>query len=201
MKRPVLAVVHNTSSASPRDLVATCRDVCDLVFVWDVEMSQPEQMRAVLTSSGTVVDGTASEPETLARRLRNHGFTNIVTFSDRTMPLACALAGLLDIPYHRPDVVEALTDKTAQRARLHSRSTGTPHWPWSMPTATRSWRHPRDEPCRSTRPSPRAPTGGSSITRTTRHSPTFASIHRRWSAMRSVAPERMMMDRSASSTG
>ncbi len=125
---PILAVVYDLGSASPRDIALACRDVCGLVFVCPDQDDWSEQTMEVLASLAPVVRGDADDPATIAASLRRHGVTGIVTFADRTMPLTSQLATALGLDHHAPDVVRRLTDKYPQRARLAEAGVATPRY-------------------------------------------------------------------------
>jgi biotin carboxylase len=121
-------VVHDVGAASPYEVVTACRGECDLVFVWDTTLAHPVRMRRVLEGMAPVVAGSADDPTALACELRRHRVSSLLTFSDRTMPLAAALAPVLEASYHATDVVDALTDKSVQRARLRAGGLSVPRF-------------------------------------------------------------------------
>ncbi|MFH7334840.1 ATP-grasp domain-containing protein [Streptomyces sp. KHY 26] len=113
--RKTLVVVYADGAAHPGDIAVGLASWADCVFVAEPD-AHTRAMEPLLAQFGPVVL-TDSVPEA-ARRLRAHAPDGIVTYSERALHLAAALAERLTLPFHDRGTIGLLTDKWQQRAAL-----------------------------------------------------------------------------------
>ncbi|MBF8187054.1 hypothetical protein ITP53_15175 [Nonomuraea sp. K274] len=115
-----VAVVYDTGSAGPLEVIDAATGVCDVVFLLDHTRPGVREAAELWEeiSPEEVLHITGLSDEDIADRLRRIGVAGIVTFSEYAVVLTAALAYLAGLPYHRPDVAHRLTNKASQRRRL-----------------------------------------------------------------------------------
>ncbi|WP_338700467.1 ATP-grasp domain-containing protein [Streptomyces sp. Q6] len=115
MPRKTLVVVYADGAAHPGDIAVGLASWADCVFVAEPD-AHTRAMEPLLAQFGPVVL-TDSVPQA-AERLRAHAPDGIVTYSERALHLAAALAEQLALPFHDRRTIGLLTDKWQQRAAL-----------------------------------------------------------------------------------
>jgi biotin carboxylase len=112
-RKPRVAVVYDSGSASPTQIAKGLRDVASIVFVV-ARSAHVQSVMPLLEQFGEV------EPldEALASGPISWSADGIVTFSERLLPATARLAELLDLPQHTPCCASALTNKELQRQFL-----------------------------------------------------------------------------------
>lgn len=117
-RNPVLVVVYDIGSLAPTRLAEVAgRNVCDVVFV-AADTEHAREMRPTLEMVGPVVDAAGRTESELISELRELGPAGIVTFSEFQLATTARLAAALDLPYHSPDDLPAITRKDLQRQRF-----------------------------------------------------------------------------------
>jgi biotin carboxylase len=116
---PTVAVAYALGSASPVEIVDAAAGLCDVVFVVDSREEHTRSVLPFLTEMAETLDLAHLSPERIADRLAGT-VRGIVTYSEFMLPRTATLADLLDLPFHSPEVVAALTDKARQRAVLNA---------------------------------------------------------------------------------
>jgi biotin carboxylase len=111
---PLLAIVHNADSVSSFDLAEAATGVCQILFVLD---GDPSMVR-LLHHFGPVTDITGMDGPEAAARVRALEPDGIATFIDALLLRTAALADVLGLPFHAPDVASTLVDKYRQRLAL-----------------------------------------------------------------------------------
>lgn len=117
--QPTVVVAYALGSASPVEIVEAARGLCEVVFVVD---SREEHTRSVLPfveEMADTYDLARLSMEAVATKVGGAA-QGIVTYSEFMLPQTATLASLLGLPFHTPDLVEALTDKARQRAVLNA---------------------------------------------------------------------------------
>lgn len=117
---PTVAVVYATGSAGPAAVLRASRGVCEVVFVCDTANLGVAPLLAGIRGRARVCDISGLEPEAAVAALRVEQPSGIVTFSEHCLAQTAELAVGLGLPYHQPETVQLLTDKSAQRAALYS---------------------------------------------------------------------------------
>ncbi|MDQ1005777.1 biotin carboxylase [Streptomyces sp. V4I23] len=113
---PSLAVVFAYGSATPMELVAAARDVCDLVFVCDPSDHHVKALLPLLRMCGRVVE-QYGDPQSFDPASTGE-ISGVIAFGERELPRAARIAAHHRLPFHSSRTVAALTDKRDQRARL-----------------------------------------------------------------------------------
>jgi biotin carboxylase len=137
---PLLAVVHDRGSASPMEVVAAARRLCDVVFVCDERLPGSAGAAAQIARFARVCDVTGLDGDGTRAAVAALGAAGIVTFSEYRIPRTADLAAHCGLPYHRDGTVRRLVDKRAQRAALHAAGVEstrcvTVHGPADVPAA------------------------------------------------------------------
>lgn len=116
--RPVVGAVYDENSISPLRLSAAWAD--RLAIVWIVDDDYPPSSTAMrlLRRFGSVVDIYGLDVASAADRLREQQIDGLVSFADRQLQRAAAIASELGLRFHRPEVAARLTVKSLQRAAL-----------------------------------------------------------------------------------
>ncbi len=117
-ERGVLAIVHGEGSASAMKLMESADALCDLVWVVDSSDGADPLMVRLLRKLGTTIDVAGLSDDEAANALRPCRPDGIVTYADRYMATASALASRLGLDYHDGAVTQRLTDKVTQRQAL-----------------------------------------------------------------------------------
>jgi ATP-grasp domain len=114
----VLLVVYDYGSLAPMRLKSIAADNgCKLAYLI-ADSAHARDMRPVLEMTGTVIDMAGRTETDLLWSLTALRLAGIVTFSEYQIQRTAALASALDLPYHSPADVAAITRKDAQRRRL-----------------------------------------------------------------------------------
>ncbi|MER5789806.1 ATP-grasp domain-containing protein [Streptomyces sp. NPDC001980] len=114
-RRPLLAVVYDTGSASGATIRAAAGRSCDLLFVGDRNRPQVAEAWAGLAPLGALCDVTGLDDAERVRAVAEHRPAGIVTFSEYQLAETARLAEALGLRGHAPQTVALLTDKIAQR--------------------------------------------------------------------------------------
>jgi biotin carboxylase len=123
MPRPVIAVVYDAGSVAPVDVVERLEPLGDVVFAV-FRSPHTESLAPLLADLAPTVpvdSGAEDHLDAAAEALRRHRPDGVLTFSEHMLATTAALAARLGLPYHDADTVRLLTDKYAQRRRLHER--------------------------------------------------------------------------------
>jgi len=115
--KPILAVVYDTGSANPLEVLDAAEGLCDVLFLLDHGRSAVAEAKELFEEIPTI-DITGLSDKDIAERLRHRGVSGIVTFSEYAIARTAAVADLADLPYHRPEVARRLTHKADQRRCL-----------------------------------------------------------------------------------
>jgi biotin carboxylase len=115
---PTLAVVYHPASFSVFQLTGAARELCELVWVVDRDVDDTAAAVRVLQKFGAVIDVTGMDAERAAAAVGTVQPDGITTFKDKRSRFTAAVAELLELPYHSPQVASRLTDKYAQRRAL-----------------------------------------------------------------------------------
>lgn len=111
-----LAVVYGKGAIHPVEACSGLSRVAEPVFVVQQSAAVQRLLPVMERLGETIVLG--GDHDDNARRVAGAGVSGIVTFSESMLPLASALARSLGLPHHDPAVLDLLTDKFRQRARL-----------------------------------------------------------------------------------
>ncbi len=116
--RPLLLVAYDGTSTSPFELADELAGLCDLA--WLVDRADPTlgPLARLLPRYGPVIDRAGRTEAEVVAEARALAVDGVIAFSDGQLATAAAVARALGLPANPPEVVEALTDKVAQRARL-----------------------------------------------------------------------------------
>ncbi|MEU7561457.1 ATP-grasp domain-containing protein [Streptomyces eurythermus] len=117
-RRPLLAVVYDTGSASGATIRAAAGRGCDLLFVGDRNRPHVAGAWAGLAPLGALCDVTGLDDAERVRAVAGHRPTGIVTFSEYQLGETARLAEALGLRGHAPRTVALLTDKAEQRGAL-----------------------------------------------------------------------------------
>lgn len=116
-----LVVTYDYGSLAPLRLAeAAAQNDCSIVFAVSGSRHARE-MTPVLRMVGEVVETAAMTTVEAARALERFRPAGIVTFSEGQIAQTARLAHLLELPYHSPEDVGAITQKGLQRRRLGER--------------------------------------------------------------------------------
>jgi len=114
--KPTVVVVYDVGSASPLEIVRHVGAVADLIFVL-TPSEHAVAVEPIICAFAPAVDWI--DAETTAQAVRAVGTADgVVTFSDRRLREASALAAALGHTFHAGDTARLLTDKNAQRIAL-----------------------------------------------------------------------------------
>jgi ATP-grasp domain-containing protein len=115
---PRVAVVLDFGAASPLNILAAARRLCQIVFVCDNDLPFVRGQRDDLAAFGTVCDITGLPLPVAADVVGRLAADAITTFSEAQLARTAALASRCRLPFHTPRTALALTDKLAQRETL-----------------------------------------------------------------------------------
>lgn len=115
---PRVAVVLDFGAASPLNILAAARRLCEVVFVCDSGLPFVRQHAEDLAAFGTVCDITGLDPPRAAGRVGALAASAITTFSEAQLARTAALAAGCGLPFHSARTAAALTDKFIQRETL-----------------------------------------------------------------------------------
>jgi len=115
---PVLIVVDGLGSATPLEVIRAARNRYTIVFAIDDEADESVTSLPLLQRLGPVIRGDGGKAH--ADALSAFDPDGIATFSEGRLPFAARLAEQLGLPFHRPETVGLLTDKTRQRSALNA---------------------------------------------------------------------------------
>jgi hypothetical protein len=111
----LLAVVYDTGSAGPLEVVRAAEDLCEVIFLVDRTLSGVREAADLLEELDLSRDITGLSAQEIADRLRGWGATAILTFSEYRIGLTAEIAALSGLPYHSPEAAHRLTHKAGQR--------------------------------------------------------------------------------------
>ncbi|MEU4219856.1 hypothetical protein [Actinoplanes sp. NPDC026623] len=117
---PTVLVGYSLGSASPVEIINAAAGLCEVAFVID---SREEHGRFVLPFIQELVetfDLAEFSLDAIAGRLAGR-LQGITTYSEFMLADTARVARELGLPFHSPEVVEALTDKARQRVLLNDR--------------------------------------------------------------------------------
>ncbi|MET9363825.1 ATP-grasp domain-containing protein [Streptomyces sp. NPDC006632] len=117
---PLLLLVHDQGSAAPMRVLAAARGLCRVVLL--CEQGDPELAAGLRSVAGhaDIVDLTGLDDESVCRLAAGLSPAGVVTFSERRLRLTALVAAACRLPFHRPETVDALTDKFEQRRILRN---------------------------------------------------------------------------------
>jgi biotin carboxylase len=127
-----LAFFYHPHSFSVFALREAAREICELVWVIDSEIEGTETMVPMLRRMGTVVDLAGCSVGEGADLISAECPDGILTLKDSLMQRTGALAELLGLPFHSPDVAQRFTDKHVQRAVMRDAGIPGPGF-WTVP--------------------------------------------------------------------
>jgi predicted ATP-grasp superfamily ATP-dependent carboligase len=113
-----VAVVLDFGAASPLNILAAARRLCDVVFVCDADLPFVRAQLDDLAAFGTVCDVTGLSAKEAARQVGRLAADAITTFSEARVAATAALAAECGLRFHSPRTALALTDKLTQRRAL-----------------------------------------------------------------------------------
>jgi len=122
---PVLAVVYDFGAAGLQEIIASARNLCQIVFVCDRSSQHVDHRMAALDGYATICDISGADQAGAAELVARHAPAGIVTFSEARIALTAAIARRCGLNYHDDATVAALTDKLAQRAALRAAGVDT----------------------------------------------------------------------------
>lgn len=120
MTRPLLAVVHDLGSAAPLKVLSAAAGLADVVFVCDRERPHVDEGFPELVATARVLDVTGAGPDGAVELVARLAPAGVTTFSEAQLGLTAAIAWACGLPFHSPDTVRLLTDKSSQRDALAS---------------------------------------------------------------------------------
>jgi biotin carboxylase len=115
---PRLAVVFDFGSASPMGILASARNLAEVVFLCDRALPHVRRRYDDLRALAPVCDITGASDEEILNRPECAGLTGIVTFSESQLNRTAALAERRGLPFLSVPTAAALTDKYTQRRVL-----------------------------------------------------------------------------------
>ncbi|TDD20292.1 ATP-grasp domain-containing protein, partial [Nonomuraea diastatica] len=118
LELPTVLVVYALGSASPAEIMDAADGLCEVVFVADGRQEHTRSVLAFMEEMAETYDLAASSEEGIAARLAGR-VRGITTFSEFVLAETAGLAQRLGLPFHSPEVVDALTDKVRQRSLLN----------------------------------------------------------------------------------
>ncbi|GGU48241.1 hypothetical protein GCM10010211_10550 [Streptomyces albospinus] len=133
---PCLIVVYDRGAATVGEIAAALPQLASVVFVTREASEHTRPLLPLLQDIGDVVTFRESPAEAVGR-LTSARPDGIVTYSESMLPVTAELAAELGLPFHSRDTVRLLTDKYAQRRRLHA--TGTDSVASRLITSPEEW--------------------------------------------------------------
>ncbi|MCX5383349.1 acetyl-CoA carboxylase biotin carboxylase subunit family protein [Streptomyces sp. NBC_00083] len=115
---PLLLLVHDRGSAAPLRVLAAARGLCRVVLLCEPDDPELAAGLRMVAGHAEIVDITGLDDAAVCRLAAGLTPAGVVTFSERRLHLTASVAAACRLPFHRPDTVEALTDKFRQRQVL-----------------------------------------------------------------------------------
>ena len=136
--KPTLALVYHPASFSIFQLVEAAHGLCQIAWVLDGSVDDCAGAARTLARFGSVVDVTGMDIERAAAAVAAVHPDGIITFKDKCLRYAAALAQRLGLPFHSPQVARRLTDKHAQRTALRDGGVVVPAFQTVPPASDRA---------------------------------------------------------------
>ena len=113
-----LVVPYDITSSSPMEIVAAIGDLCEIV--WIVELDNPSlgPMARLLPRLGHVIDTSGLSSDAVVDLLRDEPVDGVIAFTDSQLQVASAIGKSFDLAHNPLNVVEQLIDKYIQRNAL-----------------------------------------------------------------------------------
>lgn len=121
---PRIAVVLDFGSASPLSILASARDLAEVVFLCDRSRPYVRERFDDIAALARVEDITGLPDEELPGVVERLAPDGLTTFSESQLNRAAALADPRRLPYLSPATARALTDKYTQRKVLAAAGLG-----------------------------------------------------------------------------
>ncbi|WP_433796279.1 hypothetical protein [Actinoplanes sp. CA-252034] len=115
---PRLAVVFDFGSASPMTILASARNLADVVFLCDRDLPHVRPLIDEIRALARVADITGLTDDEILAHPDCAALAGIVTFSESQINRAAALAARLGLAFLDVDTAAAVTDKYTQRRML-----------------------------------------------------------------------------------
>ncbi|MFI8350673.1 acetyl-CoA carboxylase biotin carboxylase subunit family protein [Streptomyces sp. NPDC085596] len=115
---PVLLLVHDQGSAAPMRVLAAARGLCRVVLLCEPGDPRLEAGLRSVAGHAEIADMTGLDDEAVCRLAVGLGPAGVITFSERRLRLTALVAAACRLPFHSPEIVDALTDKFRQRRVL-----------------------------------------------------------------------------------
>lgn len=117
---PTVLVFYALGSAGPAEIVEAADGLCEVVLAVDSRQPHTKSVLPFVEELAETLDLAGRSAADVAEQVRGrvHG---VVTYSEFMLGEAAAVADLLGLPFHSPEVVVALTDKARQRTLLNER--------------------------------------------------------------------------------
>jgi biotin carboxylase len=117
--RPTLLVIHGRhGAASPMRIMSAARDLCNVVFLGDLDRPDVAAELRQVQSFARVIDIAGLDEATVCRLASAQAPDGVLTFSEHRLRLTAAVAAACSVPFHSRETVEVLTDKLLQRRVL-----------------------------------------------------------------------------------
>lgn len=128
-----MVVVYEAGAVSPQEIAVGLAGLGPLTFLVG-ESQHVRRVRPALERLGTVMQWS-TDPDEDARRIRAMRPAAVITFSELALSRTALVAAAAGVTGHAPEMVDLLTDKVRQRARLRAAGVDdTPAWPVRAPT-------------------------------------------------------------------
>jgi len=128
--RPRLVIVYDRHSLTPLELAEAARPICDLIWVLDLADPLLGPLQPLIRRLGTVVDTTGLREADILERVGLTPPDGVITFAERQLPLAAAIAAAFGLRFHSPATALLMSNKHDQRAALADAGVpGPAFWP------------------------------------------------------------------------
>jgi biotin carboxylase len=117
-RKPRLAVVAGSGSATIRDIVRFSADFAEPVLIFDADDESLRGLRAALEDDIECLEYRSGDGAGLLARHREAPLDAIANFAEDKIRFTSEVADQLGLRYHSPRCAEVLTDKSAQREAL-----------------------------------------------------------------------------------
>jgi biotin carboxylase len=133
--RSKLAIVYDRHSVTPLELAEAARPVCELIWVLDLADPPLAPLAPLFRRLGGVLDTNGRSDAEVVAALAPEKLGGVITFAERQMPLAAAIAEAFDLRFHSPHTAALLRNKHHQRVALARAGVPGPAF-WPLAAAT-----------------------------------------------------------------
>lgn len=128
--RPKLVVVYDRNSTAPLEVAEAARPVCDLVWVLDLADPVLVGLAPLIRRLGTIIDRAGLGDREVVALLEPQRPDGVMTFAERQLPLAAAIATEFGLRFHGSETAALLCNKYLQRLALARAGVAGPDfWP------------------------------------------------------------------------